>query len=122
MVSRRVQATHTGGWGFWKGFGTTFRGGIVTHSPAWPVNGVLVPRPGQLVLEEEADLHQPDPLTNINHLVDVLRARRPHAQKHEHEPTAPGRGRLGCATASGSSPRGPAPGHDRLPPDRRRGV
>ena len=34
MVSRRVQATHTGGWGFWKGLGTTLRGGIVTNSPA----------------------------------------------------------------------------------------
>ena len=42
MVSRRVHATHTGGCGFWKGLGTTLRGGIVTDGPAWPVNGVSV--------------------------------------------------------------------------------
>ena len=42
MVSRRVQATHTGGCGFWKGLGTTLRGGMVTNGPAWPVNGVSV--------------------------------------------------------------------------------
>ena len=41
-MSRRLHATHTGGCGFWLGLGTTLRGGIVTCSPAWPVNGVSV--------------------------------------------------------------------------------
>ena len=30
MVSRRLQATHTGGCGRWRGLGTTLRGGMVT--------------------------------------------------------------------------------------------
>ena len=41
MVSRRLHATQTGGWGFWRGLGTTLRGGMVTKGPAWPVNGRL---------------------------------------------------------------------------------
>ncbi len=28
MVSRRLHATHSGGWGFCTGLGTTLRGGI----------------------------------------------------------------------------------------------
>ena len=33
MVSRRLHATQTGGCGFWRGLGTTLRGGIVTYVP-----------------------------------------------------------------------------------------
>ena len=40
MVSRRLQATHSGGWGFWRGLGTTLRGGICSHLPSQPANGV----------------------------------------------------------------------------------
>ena len=39
IVSRREQATHSGGCGFWTGLGTTLRGGILTYSPSTPVNG-----------------------------------------------------------------------------------
>ena len=42
IVSRREQATHTGGWGFCTGFGTTLRGGICTNWPSTPVKGVSV--------------------------------------------------------------------------------
>ena len=42
IVSRRLHATHTGGCGFCRGFGTTLRGGMVTYSPEYPVNGVSV--------------------------------------------------------------------------------
>ena len=34
IVSRRLQATHSGGCGRWSGLGTTFRGGMETHSPS----------------------------------------------------------------------------------------
>ena len=40
IVSRREQATHSGGCGFCIGLGTTLRGGIFTYSPSTPVNGV----------------------------------------------------------------------------------
>ena len=33
MVSRRLQATHSGGWGFCTGLGTTLRGGMVHERP-----------------------------------------------------------------------------------------
>ena len=42
MVSRRLQATHSGGWGFWTGLGTTLRGGMVTNRPSTPPKGVSV--------------------------------------------------------------------------------
>jgi hypothetical protein len=42
IVSRREQATQTGGCGRWTGLGTTLRGGIVTYAPSTPVNGVSV--------------------------------------------------------------------------------
>ena len=32
-MSRRLHATQTGGCGFWRGFGNTFRGGMVTNLP-----------------------------------------------------------------------------------------
>ena len=40
IVSRRLHATHSGGWGFCSGFGTTLRGGICSHLPSQPANGV----------------------------------------------------------------------------------
>ena len=40
-MSRRLQATHSGGWGFCTGLGTTLRGGMVTKRPATPPNGRL---------------------------------------------------------------------------------
>ena len=40
IVSRREQATHSGGCGFCTGLGITLRGGIVTYVPSTPVNGV----------------------------------------------------------------------------------
>ncbi len=42
MVSRRLHATQSGGWGFCTGFGTTLRGGICTYWPSTPVKGVSV--------------------------------------------------------------------------------
>ena len=42
IVSRRLHATHTGGCGFWRGLGTTLRGGIVTYLPWTPVKGSSV--------------------------------------------------------------------------------
>ncbi len=42
IVSRLLQATHSGGWGFWTGLGTTLRGGMVTNSPSTPPKGVSV--------------------------------------------------------------------------------
>ncbi len=42
IVSRREQATHSGGCGFWTGLGTTLRGGIETNWPSWPVKGASV--------------------------------------------------------------------------------
>ena len=39
IVSRREHATHSGGWGFWTGLGTTLRGGIVRKRPSAPANG-----------------------------------------------------------------------------------
>ena len=39
MVSRREQATHSGGWGFCSGLGTTLRGGMRTNSESQPANG-----------------------------------------------------------------------------------
>ena len=42
MVSRRLQATHSGGCGFWTGLGTTLRGGMETYRPSTPPNGVSV--------------------------------------------------------------------------------
>ena len=42
MVSRRLQATHSGGWGFCTGLGTTLRGGMLTNRPCTPPNGVSV--------------------------------------------------------------------------------
>ncbi len=42
MVSRRLHATHSGGWGFCTGLGMTLRGGMVTKRPATPPNGVSV--------------------------------------------------------------------------------
>ena len=38
-MSRREQATHSGGCGFCIGLGTTLRGGIFTYSPSTPVKG-----------------------------------------------------------------------------------
>ena len=40
IVSRRLQATHSGGCGFCFGLGMTLRGGICTYVPSTPVNGV----------------------------------------------------------------------------------
>ena len=42
IVSRRLQATQSGGCGFCTGFGTTLRGGICTNRPSTPPNGVSV--------------------------------------------------------------------------------
>ncbi len=42
IVSRREQATHSGGCGFCTGLGTTLRGGIDTNLPSMPVKGVSV--------------------------------------------------------------------------------
>ena len=42
MVSRREQATQSGGWGFCTGLGTTLRGGIDTKRPSTPVKGSSV--------------------------------------------------------------------------------
>ena len=42
IVSRREQATHSGGCGRCIGFGTTLRGGICTNRPSTPLNGVSV--------------------------------------------------------------------------------
>ncbi len=42
MVSRRLQATHRGGWGVCTGLGTTLRGGICTKVPSTPPKGVSV--------------------------------------------------------------------------------
>ena len=42
MVSRREAATQSGGCGRWRGFGTTFRGGICTQRPSMPVKGSSV--------------------------------------------------------------------------------
>ena len=39
IVSRRLQATHSGGCGFWSGFGTTLRGGMLQNSLFQPANG-----------------------------------------------------------------------------------
>ena len=39
IVSRRLQATHSGGWGFCSGLGTTLRGGIRKNSESQPANG-----------------------------------------------------------------------------------
>ena len=39
IVSRRLHATQSGGWGLWSGFGTTFRGGIWMNSESQPANG-----------------------------------------------------------------------------------
>ena len=33
MVSWRLHATHSGGWGFCRGLGTTLRGGMEKNSP-----------------------------------------------------------------------------------------
>ncbi len=42
IVSRRDAATQSGGCGFWRGFGTTLRGGIFTQRPSTPPKGVSV--------------------------------------------------------------------------------
>ncbi len=39
IVSRREQATHSGGCGFWTVLGTTLRGGIGMKRPSHPANG-----------------------------------------------------------------------------------
>ncbi len=39
IVSRREHATHSGGWGFWSGLGTTLRGGMRQNSESQPANG-----------------------------------------------------------------------------------
>ena len=39
IVSRRLQATHSGGCGFWSGLGTTLRGGMLQNSLSQPANG-----------------------------------------------------------------------------------
>ena len=36
VVSRLDAATHSGGCGFWRGFGTTLRDGIEKNSPSKP--------------------------------------------------------------------------------------
>jgi hypothetical protein len=45
IVSCRVHATQSGGCGFWRGFGTTLRGGIETNSPEKPPNGSSAMQP-----------------------------------------------------------------------------
>src|SRR5919107_4339258 len=39
IVSRRLQATQSGGCGFWNGLGTTLRGGMLQNSLSQPANG-----------------------------------------------------------------------------------
>ena len=39
IVSRRLQATQSGGCGFWSGLGTMLRGGICQNWPVQPANG-----------------------------------------------------------------------------------
>ena len=39
MVSRWLQATQSGGCGFWNGLGTTLRAGIWRNSPSQPAKG-----------------------------------------------------------------------------------
>jgi hypothetical protein len=39
MVDGWLHATHSGGWGFWRGLGTTLRGGILSHGPSHPAKG-----------------------------------------------------------------------------------
>src|SRR5262249_10673539 len=34
-----LQASHSGGWGFWRGLGITLRTGACTYLPLWPWNG-----------------------------------------------------------------------------------
>jgi len=35
-MGRDEHASHIGGWGFWTGFGTTLRGGILKYLPSYP--------------------------------------------------------------------------------------
>jgi hypothetical protein len=39
IVGRRLHATHSGGWGFCIGLGTTLRTGISKNRPSYPANG-----------------------------------------------------------------------------------
>ena len=64
IVSRREQATQSGGWGFWTGLGTTLRGGACTKRPSTPVNGVFGHGP-------DGDLETLQPLVPLLGRVDA---------------------------------------------------